>query len=102
MSYRFYDALLAREQIEVERQNVQYLQKQLETAQDRFEAKTVSKFDVLRAEVELANAQPALISAKNNYRIAMSMPTSRALTTVSNCRISGRYSIASAMAWDNS
>ncbi len=71
VSYRFYDALLAREQIEVERQNVQYLQKQLETAQDRFEAKTVSKFDVLRAEVELANAQPALISAKNNYRIAV-------------------------------
>lgn len=71
VSFRFYDALLAREQIEVEQQNVQYLEEQLKTAKDRFEAKTVSKFDVLRAEVELANAQPALITAKNNYRIAV-------------------------------
>jgi len=71
VSYRFYDALLAREQIQVEQQNVNYLQEQLKTAQDRFEAKTVSKFDVLRAEVELANAQPALIRVKNNYRIAV-------------------------------
>ena len=71
VSYRFYDALLAREQIEVEQQNVQYLEEQLKTAQDRYAAKTVSKFDVLRAEVELANAQPALITAKNNYRIAV-------------------------------
>ena len=71
VSYRFYDALLAREQIEVEQQNVAYLQEQLKTAKDRFEAKTVSKFDVLRAEVELANAQPALIRVKNNYRIAV-------------------------------
>jgi outer membrane protein len=71
VSYRFYDALLAREQIEVEQQNVQYLEEQLKTAQDRFSAKTISKFDVLRAEVELANSQPALISAKNSYRIAV-------------------------------
>lgn len=71
VSFRFYDALLARDQIQVEQENVNYLQEQLKNAQDRFEAKTVSRFDVLRAEVELANAQPALIRAKNNYRIAI-------------------------------
>jgi outer membrane protein TolC len=71
VSFRFYDALLAREQIQVEQENVNYLEEQLKNAQDRFEAKTVSRFDVLRAEVELANAQPALIRAKNNYRIAI-------------------------------
>lgn len=71
VSYRFYDALLAREQIEVEQQNVSYLEEQLRTTKDRFEAKTISKFDLLRAEVELANAQPSLIRAKNRYRIAV-------------------------------
>ena len=67
----FYQALLAREQIGVEEQNVNYLSEQLKIAQDRFEANTISKFDVLRAEVELANAKPALIRAKNNYRTAI-------------------------------
>lgn len=71
VSFRFYDALLARDQIQVEQENVNYLEEQLKNAEDRFEAKTVSRFDVLRAEVELANAQPALIRAKNNYRIAI-------------------------------
>ena len=71
VSFRFYDALLARDQIQVEQENVNYLKEQLKNVQDRFEAKTVSRFDVLQAEVELANAQPALIRAKNNYRIAI-------------------------------
>jgi outer membrane protein len=68
---RFYEALLAREQIQVEEQNVAYLSEQLKTAKDRFEANTISKFDLLRAEVELANAQPALIRTRNNYRTAV-------------------------------
>lgn len=68
---QFYQALLAREQIGVEEQNVNYLSEQLKIAQDRFEANTISKFDVLRAEVELANAKPALIRARNNYRTAI-------------------------------
>src|SRR5262249_25168466 len=33
-------------------------------------AGTVPRFNVLRAEVELANAQPKLIRARNSYRIA--------------------------------
>lgn len=65
---RFYDVLLAQEQIEVQAQNVALLKEQLQTARDRFEAGSVSQFDVLRAEVELANAQPALIRARNALR----------------------------------
>jgi outer membrane protein len=68
---RFYEALLTRGQIAVQEQNVQYLQEQLKTVKDRFAANTVSRFDVLQAEVQLANAQPALIRARNNYRIAI-------------------------------
>ena len=68
---RFYDLLLAREQIEVQDQNVRLLEEQLQIARNRFEAGAVSNFDVLRAEVELANAQPPLIRARNALRTAI-------------------------------
>ncbi|MDB4384585.1 TolC family protein [Opitutaceae bacterium] len=67
----FYNVLLAREQIEVQEQNVGLFEEQLQTTKNRFEAGTVSNFEVLRAEVELANAQPALIRARNNHRVAI-------------------------------
>ncbi len=67
----FYDVLLAREQIEVQEQNVRLLEEQLATARNRFEAGAVSNFDVLRAEVELANAKPPLIRARNSLRISI-------------------------------
>ena len=38
---------------------------------NRLEAGTVSNFEVLRAEVALANAQPALITARNDFRLAI-------------------------------
>jgi outer membrane protein len=68
---RYYDVLLAREQIIVQEQSVQLLKEQLQNAKNRFEAGTVSNFEVLRAEVELANAQPALISARNRQRTSI-------------------------------
>ena len=67
----FYDALLAKEQIEVQKQNVKFLEEQYQIVKDRYEVETVSKFDLLQSEVELANAQPALIRARNNYRTAI-------------------------------
>ena len=67
----FYNVLLAREQIDVQEQNVKLLEEQLATARNRFEAGAVSNFDVLRAEVELANAQPGLIRARNALRISI-------------------------------
>ncbi|HEY5552863.1 MAG TPA: TolC family protein, partial [Opitutaceae bacterium] len=68
---RFYDVLLAREQIKVQEQNITLLREQLQTAKNRFEAGAVSNFDVLRAEVELANALPELIRARNSFRTAV-------------------------------
>ncbi len=67
----FYDVLFAREQIGVAEENVALLAEQLQTARNRFEAGAVSNFDVLRAEVELANAQPPLIRALNTLRNAI-------------------------------
>jgi outer membrane protein TolC len=50
---------------------VKLYQHQLEDTKNQFESGTVSNFEVLRAKVFLANAQPDLISARNTYRISM-------------------------------
>ncbi|MFZ5495881.1 MAG: TolC family protein [Verrucomicrobiota bacterium] len=68
---RFYTVLLTREQIKVQEQNIELLQRQLQDVKNRYAAGTVSNFEVLRAEVALANAQPALITARNDYRLAI-------------------------------
>ena len=68
---RYYDVLLARESIEVQEENIVLLEDQLTNARNRFEAGSVSQFDVLQSEVAVANARPALIRARNAYRIAL-------------------------------
>lgn len=68
---RFYAALLAREKIKVQEQNLQLLQSQLKDVTNRFEAGTVSDFERLRAKVTLANAKPPLITARNDFRLAV-------------------------------
>lgn len=68
---RFYNVLVSRERIKVQEQNVELLRRQLQDVRNRYEAGTVSNFEVLRAEVAVANAQPALISARNNFRLAI-------------------------------
>ncbi len=67
----FYQVLLAREQIKVQESNLELLQQQLKTATDRFDAGTVSSFEKLRAEVAMANAKVPLITARNDYRLAI-------------------------------
>ncbi len=66
----YYDVLLAAQQITVREASVKLLQKELEDQQHRYDAGTVPHFNVLRAEVAVANERPALIQARNNYRIA--------------------------------
>jgi outer membrane protein len=66
----YYDTLLAAQQITVHEASVNLLQRELEDQQHRLDAGTVPKFNVLRAEVAVANERPNLIRAKNQYRIA--------------------------------
>ncbi|HEY1790979.1 MAG TPA: TolC family protein [Verrucomicrobiae bacterium] len=66
----YYDALLAREQITVHEASVKLLQNELDDQRRRYKAGTVPEFNVLRAEVQLANERPLLIQARNNFRIA--------------------------------
>lgn len=64
------DVLLAEQQITVQEASVDLLTQELSDTRRRFEAGTVPRFNVLRAEVELANARPRLIRARNSFRIA--------------------------------
>ena len=66
----YYDVLLAAQQITVHEASVTLLQKELEDQQHRYDAGTVPKFNLLRAEVAVANERPNLIRARNDYRIA--------------------------------
>lgn len=67
----FLGVLLARAQITVQEQNVSLLKEQLQNARNRFDAGASSNFEVLRAQVAVSNAQPALIRARNDYRISI-------------------------------
>jgi outer membrane protein TolC len=66
----YYDVLLAAQQITVQAASVELLESELADTSRRFNAGTVPRFNVLRAEVELANAQPRLIRARNSVNIA--------------------------------
>jgi outer membrane protein TolC len=68
---KFFNVILAREKIKVDEESVKLYQHQLEDTKNQFQSGTVSNFEVLRAKVYLANAQPALITARNDYRIAI-------------------------------
>ncbi|HEX8280106.1 MAG TPA: TolC family protein, partial [Chthoniobacterales bacterium] len=67
---QFYQILLNRALIGVQEESVSLLQSQLQDQQNRFEAGTVPRFNVLQAQVALSNQYPDLISARNNYRIS--------------------------------
>ncbi len=67
---QFYQVVVNRELIQVQEQSVHLLESQLKDQQNRFEAGTVPRFNVLQAEVALYNQLPLLITAQNNYRIS--------------------------------
>ncbi len=66
----YYAVLLAAEQITVQEASVKLLEQELLDTRRRLEAGTVPRYNVLRAEVELANARPKLIRARNLFRIS--------------------------------
>jgi outer membrane protein TolC len=67
---QFYQIILNKALIGVQEQSVGLLESQLKDQQNRFEAGTVPRFNVLQAQVALSNQIPQLISARNNYRIS--------------------------------
>ncbi len=68
----FYNVLVSKALIEVNAFSIKLLEEELENQQKRLRAGTATKFNVLRAEVELANAKPPLIRSRNALRVALS------------------------------
>ena len=66
----FYEVIFNRALIRVREESVAVLQTQLQDQVSRFEAGTVPRFNVLQAEVALANAIPPVIQARNQLRIS--------------------------------
>ncbi len=67
---QFYQIIVNRDLVSVNEENVRLLEAQLKDQQNRFEAGTVPRFNVLQADVQLHNQIPQLIAAQNNLRIA--------------------------------
>lgn len=79
---RFYRVLFADAEVFVQGEHVRLLEEELKDVRARFEAGRLSEFNVLRAEVALANGKVPLIRARNLARLAreelarlLSMPT---------------------------
>lgn len=66
----YYDVLVAEQQITVNEASTNLLTSELQDQQRRYDAGTVPRFNVLQAEVALANALPPLITARSTFRVA--------------------------------
>lgn len=65
VSEAFYDALLARELHAIAVSNLEQKQRHFEEAKRKFDAGTATDYDVLSAEVQVANARPDVIRTNN-------------------------------------
>ncbi len=57
--------------VTVNEESVKNLQQHLKTAQAKYNVGLVAKADILRSEVELANAEQNLIKSRNSYELAL-------------------------------
>ena len=67
----FYSVLLTRELIEVQEEALAQAEANLDVVTKKFNVGTASGFDKMRAEVEVANLRPAVISARNDHQSAL-------------------------------
>ena len=68
---RFYAVLLARSRVIVQEEMLKLLEEELRSEESKRDAGVVSDFNVLRAEVELANNRAPHIKAQNEARITL-------------------------------
>jgi outer membrane protein TolC len=67
----FYGCLVSREIVKVQEEALEQSLQNLETVTKKYDAGSASKFDKMRAEVDVANNRPNAISARNNYKISL-------------------------------
>lgn len=67
----FYQVIEAKDLVKVAQESVDSLTEHLNSVQQQFDAGVVAKADILRSKVQVANVQDNLITAENNYAMAM-------------------------------
>jgi len=67
----FYLILLMQKLVEANRQGLEVVSANYENVQAQYRNGMVAEYDLLRAEVQLANTEPLLITAENNYQLAV-------------------------------
>jgi outer membrane protein TolC len=68
---QFYQVVLNRALVIANEQQVALYKTQVTDQQSRYDAGTVPRFNVLQAQVQMANAMPPLIAAENNLRTSL-------------------------------
>jgi outer membrane protein TolC len=68
---QFYQVVLNRALVIANEQQVALYKTQVTDQQSRYDAGTVPRFNILQAQVQLANSMPPLITAENNLRVSM-------------------------------
>lgn len=66
----FYTVLLARKLVEANRQGLDIVRANFTNVQALYRNGTAAEFDLLRAEVQMANTEPLVIAAENNLLLA--------------------------------
>lgn len=64
----FYGSILAKEVVTVQEEALQQAQENYDIVKTKYDAGAASKFDLMRAEVNVANTRPDAITARNNYK----------------------------------
>lgn len=69
----FYAALLAKELVSVQEEALAQAQANLDLVRKKFDVGTASGFDKMRAEVEVSNLNPEVITARNGLQSALTL-----------------------------
>lgn len=86
----FYQVLLSQELVRVNQEAVEVATAHLENARQQFQQGTISNYEVLRSEVELANSKPDLINAQNALKLAIvNLATVLGLKEIKSLEITG-------------
>jgi len=92
----FYACLLAEELINVQQEALKQAEANLDIVLKKYKAGSASGFDKMRAEVEVANLRPELISARNNRQNALTrLRTIIGLSTDAAISVSGELTFTS-------
>ncbi|MGA9119551.1 MAG: TolC family protein [Bacteroidota bacterium] len=88
----FYGVLLTDQLVKANAEGLQVVKANLENVRAQYKHGTAAEFDLLRAEVELANTEPLLISAENDLLLAKNaLKNLLALPLEQDIRVEGEF-----------